>query len=182
MAITAVSGWSVTNLSNVDLNSKDLREGVAAIADVNDQIRELMAQLKTYFAGAGATTAMGTPTITTPNLTSPVISAGSLKELTYTVTDGAAFEIDPANGSLQNVTLGASRTPKGTNFVNGQAITLFIKDGTAYTITWTDTTFGASGLLWKDSSAAVLDATNWTAIVIFKWNNQVYGVPAGVYV
>lgn len=182
MAITAVSGWSSTAASNVDLNSLDLRENVAAISDINNQIREMMAQLKTYFANGGTSALLSSPTITTPNLTSPVISAGTITEDIYTITDGAAFEIDPANGSFQSITLTASRTPKATNFVNGQAITLFVKDGTAYTLTWSDTTFGAGGLLWKDSSAATLDVTNWTAIVLFKWNNQVYGVSAGVYV
>ncbi len=36
------------------------------------------------------------------------------KDTVFTITDGAAFEIDPANGSVQTVTLGANRTPAAT--------------------------------------------------------------------
>jgi hypothetical protein len=60
-----------------------------------------------------------------------------VKDTVHTITDGAAFEIDPANGSIQVVTLGASRTPAATNFEAGQCVLLGIDDGTAYSVTWT---------------------------------------------
>ena len=74
-------------------------------------------------------------------LADPVIT-GTILEDIFTITDGAAFEVDPGNGSIQLITLGASRTPKCTNFVAGESITLMVNDGTAYTITWTDATWG----------------------------------------
>lgn len=114
------------------------------------------------------------PTINTPAITDPVIT-GAIAEDVYTITDGAAFEIDPSNGTMQNVTLGASRTPKATNFAAGESVTLRVKDGTAYTLTWTDATFGGSGVVWVGGSAPTLDTTNWTVIVLWKEGSQVYG-------
>jgi hypothetical protein len=80
---------------------------------------------------------------------------------------------------MQNVTLGASRTPKATNFAAGESVTLRIKDGTAYTITWTDATFGGSGVLWVGGTAPTLDVTNWTVVVLWKEGAQVYGKEIG---
>ena len=119
------------------------------------------------------------PTINTPAITDPVIT-GAIAEDVFTITDGAAFEIDPSNGTMQNVTLGAARTPKATNFQNGESITLRIKDGTAYTITWTDATFGGSGVVWVGGTAPTLDTTNWTVVVLWKEGGQVYGKNIGV--
>lgn len=118
-------------------------------------------------------------TLTSPALTDPVIT-GAIIEDVFTITDGAAFEIDPSNGTMQNVTLGASRTPKGTNFAAGESVTLRIKDGTAYTITWTDATFGTGGVIWVGGTAPTLDATNWTVVVLWKEGSQVYGKYIGV--
>jgi hypothetical protein len=112
-------------------------------------------------------------------LTDPAID-GAVKEEEFTITDGADFEIDPSNGTMQNVTLGASRTPKGTNFAAGESITLRINDGTAYTITWTDATFGTGGVIWVGGTAPTLDTTNWTVVVLWKEGSQVYGKSIGV--
>lgn len=50
MAITALSGWSTTATSNVDLNGIPLGEGLMAAPNVNNAFQELMAQIK---AGIG---------------------------------------------------------------------------------------------------------------------------------
>jgi hypothetical protein len=105
---------------------------------------------------------------------------GALVEEVFTITDGAAFEIDPSNGTMQSITLTASRTPKATNFANGESIQLRIKDGTAYSITWTDATFGGSGVIWYGGSAPTLDTTDWTVVVLEKQGGQVYGKLIGV--
>jgi hypothetical protein len=113
-------------------------------------------------------------------LTDPVVT-GCLNEDIYTITDAAAFEIDPSNGSIQLITLGASRTPKATNFANGESITLLIDDGTAYSLTWTDTTFGGSGVVWKtdEGAAPTLNTTGYTIVTLFKVGGQVYGARVG---
>jgi len=106
---------------------------------------------------------------------------GTIIENVYTIADGAAFEIDPGNGSVQLITLGANRTPKATNMVEGEAITLMVDDGSAYTLTWTDATFGGSGVVWKTDGgvAPTLNTTGYTAIVLWKVSTQVYGARVG---
>jgi hypothetical protein len=121
-----------------------------------------------------------TQTLTNKTLTDPAIT-GTILEDVFTITDGAAFEIDPGNGSIQLITLGASRTPKATNFAAGEAITLMVDDGTDYTLTWTDATFGGSGVVWKTDGgvAPTLNTTGFTVIVFWKVSTQVYGARVG---
>ena len=119
-----------------------------------------------------------TQTLTNKTLTDPAI-IGAIKEDVYTISDGAAFEIDPGNGTIQIITLGASRTPKGTNFAAGESVTLMILDGTSYTITWTDATFGSGGVVWVGGTAPILDTTKYTVIELWKVSSQVYGVKVG---
>ena len=121
-----------------------------------------------------------TQTLTNKTLTDPAI-IGTILEDVYTISDGAAFEIDPGNGSIQLITLGANRTPKATNFAAGEAVTLMVDDGSAYTLTWTDTTFGTSGVTWKtdSGSAPTLNTTGYTVIVLWKVSTQVYGARVG---
>ena len=119
-------------------------------------------------------------TIINTSLTDPAI-IGTILEDVFTITDGAAFEIDPGNGSVQLITLGASRTPKATNMVAGEAVTLMVADGTAYTLTWTDATFGGTGVVWKTNAgvAPTLNTTGYTVIVLWKVSTQVYGARVG---
>jgi hypothetical protein len=96
------------------------------------------------------------------------------KETVYTITDGAGFEIDPANGGIQSITLGASRTPAATNFTSGQSVTLMIDDGSAYTITWTTV-----GVVWIGGTAPTLDTTKKTVVELWKNGSTIYGALVG---
>lgn len=109
-----------------------------------------------------------------PSVVNPTFTGTPVEDV-FTITDGAAFEIDPANGSWQAVTLGANRTPKATNFQNGQTVTLYVNDGTGYTLTWTDATFGGTGVKWLGGSAPILSTTGLTWITLWKIGGQVYG-------
>jgi hypothetical protein len=121
-----------------------------------------------------------TQTLTNKTLTDPAI-IGTILEDVYTISDGAAFEVDPGNGSIQLITLGASRTPKATNFAAGESITLMVDDGTAYTLTWTDATWGGSGVIWETNGgvAPTLATSGYTVIVFWKVGTQVYGARVG---
>ena len=101
-----------------------------------------------------------------------------LKDTVHTISDGAAFEIDPANGSIQVVTLGASRTPAATNFEAGQTVLLGIDDGTAYTITWTtvNPTWVKAG---GSGAAPTLATTGFTWILLWKVSTTVYATEVG---
>ena len=130
--------------------------------------------------GSGDVTTTGTQTLTNKTLTDPAI-IGTILEDVFTITDGAAFEIDPGNGSVQLITLGASRTPKATNFAAGESVILMVDDGSAYTLTWTDSTFGSGGVAWKTNAgvAPTLNTTGYTVIVLWKVGTQVYGARVG---
>lgn len=121
-----------------------------------------------------------TQTLSGKTLTDPVIIGAILEDI-YTITDGAAFEIDPGNGSIQLITLGANRTPKATNFAAGESVTLMIDDGTAYALTWSDTTFGPAGVIWKTGlgTAPTLNTTGYTVVVLWKVGTQIYGARVG---
>lgn len=117
-----------------------------------------------------------TQTLSAKTLTDPIIT-GCILEDVHQITDDAAFEVDPGNGSIQYITLGAARTPKATNFAAGEAVILMVDDGTAYTITWTDATWGGSGVIWLTTAgtAPTLATTGYTAITLWKIGTQVYG-------
>jgi len=133
---------------------------------------------KVTIDGVEVTTTSNTQTLTNKTLTDPAI-IGTILEDVYTITDGAAFEIDTGNGSIQLITLGASRTPKATNFAAGESVTLMVLDGSGYTLTWTDTTFGTSGVTWVGGTAPTLDTTKYTVIELWKVGSQVYGALVG---
>ncbi len=196
-----LSEYSQTAANNTDINSINLAEGMLP-SDVNNAIRELMKQLKDFQVGAqgdsltvagnlvvsGTSNFVGTATMnvvtgakmSAATFTDPQI-IGTILEDVYTISDGAAFEVDPGNGSIQLITLGASRTPKATNFTAGEAITLMVDDGSAYTLTWTDATWGGSGVVWKTDNgvAPTLNTSGYTVIVLWKVSTQVYGARVG---
>ena len=117
-------------------------------------------------------TLAGTETLTNKTIT-------GTKETVYTITDGAAFEINPANGGIQTITLGANRTPAATNFTAGQSVTLMIDDGSAYAITWSTvnpTWVGATAT----GSAPTLATSGYTIIEMWKVGSTVYAAYVGV--
>lgn len=164
---------------NTNLDSLDtLLAARATLTGVQTLTNKTISYADNTLTGVVGTTA--TQTLTNKTLTDPAI-VGTILEDVYTITDGAAFEIDPGNGSVQLITLGANRTPKATNMAAGEAVTLMVDDGSAYTLTWTDSTFGGSGVVWKTDGgvAPTLNTTGYTAIVLWKVSTQVYGARVG---
>ncbi len=100
------------------------------------------------------------------------------KDTVHAITDGAAFEIDPANWAAQVVTLGANRTPAATNFAAGQTVLLGIDDGTAYTITWTTVapTWVKPG---GTASAPTLATSGYTWVLLWKVSTTIYAAEVG---
>lgn len=100
------------------------------------------------------------------------------KDTVYPITDGAAFQIDPGNGNVQTITLGASRTPLATNFESGQLVILGINDGAGYSITWTGV-----GVTWiKSGGNAItptLATTGYTWVSLFKVGSTIFGSECG---
>ena len=187
-----VSSWSETPGSNSTVDGTNIAENCSP-GGINNAIRSVMAGVKTFHVAylafvASAVSRTGVETLTNKTLTSAVLNTPTINNPTFTgtpvedvftITDGAAFEINPANGSIQDVTLSANRTPKATSFQNGQSILLAVNDGTAYTLTWTDATFGGSGVIWLGGTAPTLATTGLTWITLWKKGGQVYGSNAG---
>ena len=159
-----------TGLTALASGNAGISTGLTALASGNAAL--------TVAASKGDVTLAGIQTLTNKTLTDPAL-IGTILEDVFTITDGAAFEVDPGNGSIQLITLGASRTPKCTNFVAGESVTLMINDGTAYTITWTDATWGTGGVIWKGGTAPTLATTGYSVIQFWKVSTQVYGASVG---
>ena len=136
--------------------------------------------LKANSGGALANATAGTD-YAKPDTVSSWTATQTFKGVTdtvYTITDGAAFEIDPANGSIQVVTLGASRTPAATNFASGQCVLLGIDDGSGFSITWTtvNPTWVKAG---GTASAPTLATTGYTWVLLWKVGSTIYATEVG---
>tara|TARA_R110000796_G_scaffold129256_1_gene244963 strand:+ start:223 stop:1776 length:1554 start_codon:yes stop_codon:yes gene_type:complete len=157
-----------SDFDNVVTVRNNLGLGSAAVADA--------AAFATAAQGTLAGTAVqpaSTNTLTNKTLTDPVI-VGCIADEVYTITDGAAFEVDPSNGAIQQITLTASRTPAATNFANGETITLRIADGTAYAITWT-----TMAVVWAGGTAPTLAVTGFTEVNLQKAGGVLRGTHVG---
>lgn len=110
-------------------------------------------------------------TLTAKTLAAPTIT-GTPTETVYAIT-GTTPALNPANGSLQTWTLTANSTPTDS-VAAGQAITLMIDDGTAYTITWPSVT-------WVNNAkvAPTLATTGYTTVTLWKVSTTLYGAVVG---
>ena len=97
----------------------------------------------------------------------------SIVERTFTITDGASVDINPANGTMQLWTLGASRTPTALSFANGQSVIITI-NSSIYSITWTSVP-----VTWITAAAPTLSTTALTVIALWRTNNVIYGTSVG---
>jgi hypothetical protein len=106
------------------------------------------------------------------NTTNPVIAAGTLTEDVFTLT-GTSVALEPDNGSIQTHTLSGATTYTD-GFSAGQAITLMVDDGTAYTITWPTVTWVNNG-----GAAPTLATSGYTVIALWKVGSTLYGALVG---
>jgi hypothetical protein len=104
--------------------------------------------------------------------TNPVIASGTIAEDVYAIT-GTSVALEPDNGSVQTHTLSGATTYTD-GFSAGQAITLMIDDGTAYTITWPTMTWVNNG-----GVAPTLATTGYTVVALWKVSTTLYGALVG---
>lgn len=140
-------------------------------ADIGVTVQGYDADLTTW-AGKTAPTGVVVGTTDTQTLSGKTLTG--TKETVYAITDGVGFEINPANGGIQTITLGASRTPVATNFSSGQSVTLMIDDGSAYTITWSSV-----AVTWVGGSAPTLATSGYTVVELWKSGSTIYGALVG---
>jgi hypothetical protein len=142
-------------------------EGYLTDGDIGSTVQAYDADLTTW-GGKAAPSGTVVGTSDTQTLSNKTITG--TKETVYTITDGAGFEIDPANGGIQTVTLGASRSPAATNFAAGQSMILGIDDGTTYSITWPTITWATI-----TATAPTLATSGYTWVVLWKVGSTLYG-------
>lgn len=108
-------------------------------------------------------------TLTNKTLTTPTLTGTPIEDV-YNLTGTA---LDPANGSIQYKTL-TGATTFTDSLSAGQAITLMIDDGSAYTITWPTMT-------WVNNAGAAptLATTGYTVVALWKVGTTLYGALVG---
>ena len=92
---------------------------------------------------------------------------GSINETIYTIASASETQdIDPANGTMQRVTLTqAGHTLTFTNMTSGESVLLMMVDGTGGTVTtWT-------GVTWVGGSAPTLATSGYSLIEVWKVAN-----------
>lgn len=116
-----------------------------------------------------------TQTLTNKTTEKLILNDGYTEEV-FTVTDGATINLDPNNGSIQTLTLGANRTPGQANWNAGQSITLMIDDGSAFTVTWS-----TLAVVWVTDGgvAPTLNTSGFTTMVLWKVSTTIYGARVG---
>ena len=95
---------------------------------------------------------------------------GEVTEGVYTLSGTV---LDPANGTIQVKTLSANTTFT-ESLTTGQAVTLMIDDGSAYTVTWPTITWKTDG-----GVAPTLNTTGYTVVVLWKVGTTLYGARVG---
>lgn len=119
---------------------------------------------------AWTVTSVGGPYVpaTGGTFTGDVAFGGAIDETVYALS-GTSVALDPSNGTIQTHTL-TGNTTYSDSVSEGEAITLMIDDGTAYTVTWPTITWLNNG-----GSAPTLATTGYTAVQIWKVSTTLYG-------
>jgi len=185
MTALSIGGTAVTSTA-AELNILDGVTATTAELNILDGVTATTAELN-ILDGVTATTAElnfvdgVTSSIQTQLNAKAPTSAPTLTNLTLvgtTVEDvyamsGTSVALEPDNGSIQTHTLTGNTTYTDA-FSAGQAITIMIDDGSAYTVTWPTMT-------WVNNagSAPTLATTGYTVVALWKVSTTLYGALVG---
>lgn len=163
--VPALSGQSGKVLSN---NGTALTWAAQSVPDGSVTTAKIVDANVTYakLASAAITTLFTSPTIASPTIT------GTPKATVYALS-GTTPVLEPDNGSIQTWTLTGNSIPTD-GFAAGEAITVMVNDGTAYTVTWPSVT-------WVNNAgiAPTLATTGYTVVVLWKVSTTLYGALVG---
>ena len=184
---------TANNILKLRTESDDAWMSVAYLDDAGDGFRILddtqvvdTSGTQTGLIGDQATATWEAGTDTTQSLVSPANVKSSIIALALTnsplvgtpvedvyALSGTSPTLEPDNGSIQTHTL-SGNTTYSDGFSAGQAITLMIDDGSAYTITWPTTT-------WVNNAAAAptLATSGYTVVALWKVSTTLYGALVG---
>ena len=125
-------------------------------------------------ASLTATQTMTNKTLTAPAISNPTLTGSVVEDVYDHGTPGATPAIEPANGTIQTMTLSENATPTDS-MASGESITLMVADGaSAYTVTWTSLVDE-----WAGGAAPTLPTTGYAVIVLWKVSTTVYASYAG---
>lgn len=110
--------------------------------------------------------------VVTADASGDVKFANAIIETVYALS-GTTPALNPNNGTIQTWTLSANSTPTDS-FAAGEAMTLMIDDGTAYTITWPSVTWKTDG-----GVAPTLNTSGFTVVTLWKVSTTLYGARVG---
>ena len=143
MAKTKISQYDATAANNTDINSINIAEGMAP-SDVNNAIRELMAELKNFQTGASGDnlTVGGTLAVTgTSSFTGAISAAGGVSgNVTGNVTGTASTATNIAGGLANQIV-----------YQTGAGTTAFLA---APTVTNTAIVWNGTSIAWGTSAAS----------------------------
>lgn len=167
ISLAPAPGDFITAAGTATLTNKTIAFG-------SNTVSGTIAQFNAACSDADFATLAGSETLTNKTLTSPAITdpvlTGTARQDIYAITDGAGFAIDPRNGAWQTITLGANRTPTVANFNAGDAVELWIDDGTSYTIDWS-----TISVTWIGGTAPTLRASGYTRVRLYRIGSTYYG-------
>ena len=110
--------------------------------------------------------------VVTADASGDVKFANAIVETVYALS-GTTPALNPNNGTIQTWALSANSTPTDS-FAAGEAMTLMIDDGTAYTITWPSVTWKTDG-----GVAPTLNTSGFTVVTLWKVSTTLYGARVG---
>jgi hypothetical protein len=110
--------------------------------------------------------------VVTADASGDVKFANAIIETVFALS-GTTPALNPNNGTIQTWTLSANSTPTDS-FTAGEAMTLMIDDGTAYTITWPSVTWKTDG-----GVAPTLNTSGFTVVTLWKVSTTLYGARVG---
>jgi hypothetical protein len=164
-----VGGTAVTS-SAAELNILDGVTSTAAELNILDGVTASTAELN-YLDITTLGTSQASKAVTA-DASGDVKFANAIVETVFAIS-GTTPALNPNNGTVQTWTLSANSTPTDS-FVAGEAMTLMVDDGTAYTITWPSVTWVNNG-----GAAPTLATTGYTVIALWKVSTTLYGALVG---
>ena len=175
-----VDAAGTDNSTNVTLTGSGTYLSIAGQAITVDPITESdISDLGTYLTAESDTldtvTGRGATTTNAITVGSITISGEIVEDVHIDSSVTGSLTLDPANGTIQVLTLTGSVTSVTDSLANGEAITIvFSTGGSSYTISGWPTT------KWVGGSAPTIDTTNNSIIVLWKANSVLYGMESGV--
>ena len=181
-ATTYANQWwydTTTDILKIRAEANDAWISVAKLNQSSDQFFPIVGGVEVTANGTELNyldiTTLGTSQASkavTADASGDVKFANAIIETVFAIS-GTTPALNPNNGTVQTWTLSANSTPTDS-FVAGEAMTLMVNDGTAYTITWPSVTWVNNG-----GAAPTLATTGFTVIALWKVSTTLYGALVG---